>query len=152
MADLKDIMAFLCQNYPYKDELSDARLTKMVYLADWKSALNRGCQLTEITWKFNHYGPYVEDVRKAAQEDEHFEIETTNNMFGGYKKLITLKKEFPSSLSEEETKILMHVIETTFRLTWDGFIKLVYSTLPVVVSERGSNLNLVETARKYKTV
>ena len=31
---LRDIVAYVCKNYPYKDELSNARVTKMVYLAD----------------------------------------------------------------------------------------------------------------------
>jgi hypothetical protein len=42
MATLGDVMAYLCEHYPHKDDLSKARLTKLVYLADWKSAIERG--------------------------------------------------------------------------------------------------------------
>jgi hypothetical protein len=41
MAELKDIIAYYCKQYPHKAELSKARLTKMVYLADWKSAIGQ---------------------------------------------------------------------------------------------------------------
>lgn len=150
MAELKDIIGYFCANYPNRGDLSDARLTKMVYLADWKSALDRKQQMTQIDWKFNHYGPYVEDVVRLALFDQDFNVEATNNMFGGYKKLISLKRDFAfTSITPEDETVLKHVIDTTSKLTWDSFIKLVYSTLPVVLSEKGSQLDLVSTARKY---
>lgn len=128
MADLKDIVGYLWKNYPLKDELSDARMTKMVYLADWKAALDEGRQISNINWRFNHYGPYVEDIKQLVMVDADFTLETTNNMYGGYKKLITVRRDFPvNSLSAEEKGILNHVIDMTSKLTWDGFIKLVYS-------------------------
>jgi len=152
MTNLKDVIGYICANYPHKDELSDARITKMIYLADWKSALDRSTQITAINWKFNHYGPYVDDIKNLTSSDSDFEVHATSNIFGGYKKLISLRNNFtPESLQAEDKALLNHVIETTSSLTWDGFIKLVYSTLPVVVSERGSQLNLVETAQKYKS-
>ena len=73
-AMLRDVVAYLCSHYPHREELSKARLTKMVYLADWKSALQRGSQLTEIKWQFNHYGPYVDDVVNSVRNDPEFEI------------------------------------------------------------------------------
>jgi hypothetical protein len=53
MARLRDVVAYLCHEYPHKGELSKARLTKMVYLADWRSAIERGSQVTDIEWVFN---------------------------------------------------------------------------------------------------
>ncbi len=50
MAALKDIIAYYCDRYPHKEELSKARLTKMVYLADWKSAIVHGKQISDIKW------------------------------------------------------------------------------------------------------
>ena len=48
MATLTDIIYYLISNYPHKDELSNARVTKMVYLADWHAAVKLGHQLTYI--------------------------------------------------------------------------------------------------------
>jgi hypothetical protein len=47
MSKLADVIAYLCVNYPYKHELSKARLTKLVYLSDWMSAQELGEQITK---------------------------------------------------------------------------------------------------------
>jgi hypothetical protein len=39
----------------------------MVCLTDWKSALERGEQLTNLSWEFFHYGPYVPDVIRLEE-------------------------------------------------------------------------------------
>jgi hypothetical protein len=150
---LRDVMAYICKNYPRKDELSNARVTKMVYLADWRSAIERREQITNITWQFNHYGPFVYDIRDVAKADPAFEIVPTRNMYGSHKELIKVSTdvEYPS-LSEEEIEILDFVLEQTAKMTWEDFMKLVYSTYPVIAQERYSKLNLIDLAREYEEV
>ncbi len=154
MAELKDVMAYLISNYPksIRYELSNARLTKMVYLADWHRALNSGEQITDIEWYFDNYGPFVHDIeREAATNTKIFSINLGNNMHGQPKKAISLKREgYEPILSEKERRSLDHIIEITQKLYWDDFIKLVYSTHPVASSERYSFLNLVDKAEEYK--
>jgi uncharacterized protein YwgA len=153
MAKLKDVIGYLCENYPYKDELSKARLTKMVYLADWKACVDDSRPMTDIMWRFNHYGPYVEDVVDAARSSNRFKVISENNMYGERKE--TVKLVNPSewlSLDREDKAVLDHVIKTTQNLTWNAFIKLVYSTYPVMVSERHTTLDLEKLARQYKKV
>lgn len=151
MAELRDVIAYLCLNYPYKNQLSNARVTKMVYLADWLSAFRRGRQLTEIEWFFNHYGPYVLDVVETARADEDFTVELTYNFFGDPKEVIRVRDgaTYPS-LTEEDQEILSFVIDSTASKNWEQFIQLVYSTYPVLTQERYSVLNLVELAEAYK--
>ena len=75
MAKLKDVMAYLIKNYPenIRHEMSNARLTKMVYLADWHRVLKSDKQITNIDWYFDNYGPFVHDIeRKAASCDNIF--------------------------------------------------------------------------------
>ena len=48
MDNVKDIVAYICCKYPYSSELSNARLTKLVYLADWMSAVANDEQVTDI--------------------------------------------------------------------------------------------------------
>lgn len=151
MSTLHDLVLYLCKHYPHKDELSKARVTKMVYLADWRSAITSGRQLTDLTWTFNHYGPYLDDVVEAAQSSEDFEVRSTTNMYGSRKEVIEAR---PSSsepaLSVEERAILDHVIEETRRLTFNDFIKLVYSTYPIVTQPRYQPLDLVALAGEYE--
>src|SRR5215208_6804194 len=127
MGSLRDTVAYVCKHYPDKDELSNARVTKMVYLADWKAAIDQGEQLTNITWRFEHFGPFVYDVRDMVVDDPDFEIVPTRNMYGAHKELLRVSErvhEFPF-LTEDDQKILDFVITTSSKLNWSEFIRLV---------------------------
>jgi hypothetical protein len=150
MTALRDIVAYLLKNYPHKEELSNARLTKMVYLADWRAALKLGRQLTEIDWKFNNYGPYVHDVSDLAEDDPTFEKKYMLNFYGQPKELITLRTDYHPAIPNEEKEVLDHVISKTSPKMWDGFIQLVYSTYPIRTQPRYSALNLVKLAEDYR--
>jgi predicted nucleic acid-binding OB-fold protein len=151
MSELRDVVAYICRNYPHKDELSNARVTKMVYLADWRSALTRGKRLTDVHWVFNHYGPFVYDIINTVKEDPAFEVVSTENMYGGSKDLMRIADDvdYPS-LGEGERELLDFVIEKSAQKNWDEFIRLVYSTYPIATQERFSELDLVELAREYE--
>ena len=150
MTELGDVIGYLCDNYPYRSELSKARLTKMVYLADWKSVIERGDQMTDIRWFFHNYGPYVDDIWHVAAGDERFDLTHGYNFYGGVKDTITVAKPFKSkSLSGKDKEMLDHVIEQTKRLYWNDFIQLVYSTYPVLTGTRGEYLDLNGAAERY---
>lgn len=151
MANLKDIIAYYCKYYPHKGELSKARITKMVYLADWKSAIDRDKQISNINWIYNHYGPYVEDIAKVAQADSIFDVQSTTNMHGGNKEIVCLKSnKCEPALTNAERGILDYIISITSKLYWNPFIELVYSTYPILKSDKYASLNLIELAREYK--
>ena len=122
----------------------------MVYLADWKSAMLYQKQLTNINWYFNHYGPYVSDVIEAIRSDNDFTIDTQKNMYGELKELIRIsEKHTQPTLSDNVKHVLDFVIEKTSPLSWDDFIKLVYSTYPIVTQPKYSTLDLVALAKLY---
>jgi Protein of unknown function (DUF4065) len=152
VAQLKDVVAYLAEKYPHKQELSKARLTKMVYLADWKAAIDRGEQLTDIQWKFNHYGPYVLDVVNTARDNAEFDVIATTNAHGGLKELIRVKvRGSYGSLTKTDKAMLDYIMSETAPLGWDSFMQLVYSTYPVISRTRGETLNLVPIANEYRT-
>jgi hypothetical protein len=134
-----------------RGELSNARLTKMVYLSDWHQAISHGRQISNIEWYFDNYGPFVTDVEQTAKEHaDLFEIVIALNIYGQPKKAFSLKQEaFTPSLTYEEQASLDHVIDITHKLYWNDFIKLVYGTYPVASSERYSFLDLVRKAKEY---
>lgn len=154
MAELHDVMAYLIKNYPdsMAHELSNARLTKMVYLADWHQALNEGRQITDIRWYFDNFGPFVKDVEDTAAEyDDLFVVDLGSNMYGQAKKTFALRDEdYEPELDDAERRSLDHIIEVTRKLFWAPFIKLVYSTHPIASSQRYTYLDLVAKAREYK--
>jgi hypothetical protein len=152
MAKLRDVVLYFCKNYPYPNELSKARLTKMVYLADWRSAITRHRQITSIRWRYNHHGPYVKDVEDLARNDPALTITRTYNAFGSEKEVISAKDGAAMSppLPDEERKVLDYVIEITAPMYWDEFVQLVYSTWPILTQPRYETLDLVGLARRYK--
>lgn len=151
MASLIDIIAFILSEYPVKSDLSNARVTKMVYLADWHQSINNNSQISPIRWYFDNYGPFVRDVLEAAKREPNlFVLQDTVNLFGRRKTLISMpKKNYTPNLSEAEKASLIHVINTTSKLNWNDFIKLVYSTYPIMSSNRYSYLDLSAKAADY---
>lgn len=151
METLKDILAYFCLNYPYPNELSKARLVKMLYLADWKNSIEHQNQLTNTNWIFNQYGPYVNDIIETIKYDNRFEIIDKTNSYGSPKQLIKVIDNYNIiNLNEENKKILDFVINATSVLNYSDFIDLVYSTYPIKVSSKMSELNLVQLASDYK--
>ena len=143
MNNLPLIMAYFCVNYPFKDEISNARLTKMVYLADLYSIQKFGNQLTNIRWYFDNFGPFVHDIENEAYRNTDFEIISGLTMYGTPKRQIrflhnSVNYEIPNQVIE----ILDKVIDDTKMLNWNQFIDFVYNTSPVRNSYRYSYLDL----------
>ena len=154
MAELKDVMAWIIKNYPYGGELSNARLTKMVYLSDWHHTVYSNARMTEINWYFDNHGPFVWDIKnKASEERDWFRIVETTNMYGSRKSLIKLHdiSEDDFQLDDSEKSSISKMIERTKGLYWDDFITFVYSTFPVLVSEKYSSLDLEALADKFRS-
>jgi len=154
VAQLKDTIGYILKSYPdnLQSELSNARLTKMVYLSDWKHLLNDGRTITDIDWYFDNYGPFVRDVEETANQfPSVFKVSTETNAYGKRKKVYSLVNERAEfRLSESERLAVDHIINVTKKLFWDDFIQLVYATYPVSTSERYTYLDLSRKAAEYK--
>lgn len=151
---ISNIIKYLLKEYPHKSELSASRLTKMIYLMDWKSSIDFGRQITNAQWHFDHYGPYVDDFVRLAKEDKDIFVENTSNYYGGKKQLFKLSEKFEGNfdLTKEQKDIANFVIDATKQKNYEDFIQLVYSTYPVISNDRYSDLDLVGSAAKYKEI
>lgn len=153
MVELIDIISYILKYYPVKSELSNARLTKMVYLVDWRSAFDYGEQITDINWYFDNYGPFVHDVEDTINNNtDLIKRVDTYNMYGTKKTMFVLKNENIcfDNISENIKSTIDLIIEVTKGLYWQEFINFVYSTYPIVTSERYTYLNLVQKAIEYR--
>jgi Protein of unknown function (DUF4065) len=154
MANLRDLLIYMIEACENEQELTKTRVTKLVYLCDWKYSLEYGQQMTNIDWVFDNYGPFVWDVMKVIENNtEIFQTRETTNSSGSNKTIVSLNTQTGSELANltgEERKVLQFVINSTKDMGWSSFIKLVYSTYPVVASMRHEKLNLVDFAREYK--
>lgn len=151
MAKLIDVMAYILKKYPDKSDLSNARVTKLVYLSDWRHAIAQKSQITDINWYFDNFGPFVWDIKDTAESNpDIFTTLESSTSRGNPKLLLGLKKkDYIPKLSEIERRSIDHVIDITKNLSWSEFIRLVYSTHPIVSSNKYSYLNLIEKAEEY---
>ena len=151
MNTVSDLVKYLYLHYPFKMELSKARLVKMIYLIDWRSCILYQKQITDIRWYFNHYGPYVSEIIGMIRKDNDFEINSIPNMFGEMKEFIVLRNEkCIINISKDVEDIANYVIDNTANLKWEQFINLIYSTYPIVKQPRYSYLDLVQLSKEYE--
>lgn len=147
MSKIRSIIKYICLKYPHSSELSNARLTKMVYLADWFYAQKYRRQMTDITWYFNNYGPFVDDVIDEAVRDPEIEVINTSTIYGTPKVQIQyVGNGVVHGLERDEEETIDQVIRETSSMYWDNFIRYVYNTDPIRENPRYSNLNLVDLA------
>lgn len=145
-----DIAAYFCEHYPHKQEISNGRLTKMIYLADWRSSQLFQRQITNVEWFYDYFGPYVHDVMRAVEADNRFEVVAQENIHGNPMKLIKMGKSANILLPLEQKEILDHVINKTSPMAWNQFIKLVYSTYPITRGSKFAKLDLPRFAVAQK--
>jgi arsenite-activated ATPase arsA len=143
---LKSVMRYIVKNYPYPDDLTKTRITKLVYLIDWENVKEYGSQITNIEWFFDHYGPYVSDVLDEADEDKTVSINSTISNFGTVKYIVKPKRDkeelLYDDLTDNDKDIIDRVIDKTKNFYWNEFINYVYSTEPIKNSTRYSTLDL----------
>ena len=144
---LKDVLSYIVKNYPYSDDLTKTRTTKLVYLVDWEYIKKYGRQLTSIEWFFDHYGPYVSDVLDEADKDRRISIKKTKSNFGTVKYMVMpkfTKNDIVYSLTTDEIEVIDDVIEKTKLLSWNQSIRYVYDTSPIKNSEKYKKLDLLK--------
>lgn len=148
---LKDVIAYIIKSYPNENELSNARITKIVYLADWHQAINHQKQITNINWYFDSWGPFVWDIKNEVENNpDLFESEDTGNSTSNRKIMISLKnKDFIPNVDDDAKQSINHIIDVTHKLNWDQFIRLIYSTHPIASSSRYTQLDLLKKAEEY---
>lgn len=151
---LKDIIAYILQVYDSdkKDNLSNARVTKLVFLVDWVYAFNYDTTVTDIKWYFDNFGPFVRDIENCVKEnDDIFEIQNTQNTLGNEKKLFCLiKEDYVPKLDKKVITVINHVIKRTKDKNFNEFIKYVYGTYPIMTSEKYSFIDLKKKAEEYQ--
>lgn len=152
MPNLRDVIVYICQHYPREQELTETRLTQIVYLADWLHAVQHGVPFLDIAWEFNiYYGLSTDPIANVVAEDEVFELAEISDVFGYPKRVVRLKEEVSQvPLPETEMRVIDAVIQTASSGTFDSFIRYLYHTFALASETGASKLNLNDLARRYK--
>ena len=150
---VQSMIAYICLKYPTHMKLSKARLTKLVYLADWYSSYTDRRQITKIQWLFNHFGPYVNDVVDSVKGVWGFEVCDESTGYGTNRSIISYHGS-PDwiRLTQRECDFLDAVVDSTKNMCFNDFIDLVYSTYPVRTQERYTYMDLPQLASECKAM
>ena len=148
---LRDAITYLISHYPKEAELSRSRLTKMVYLADWRCAITRGRPMTEAVWNYSQYGPFAIEAETLLRHDPNFVTTIVFSAASGEVDSIALRNSVEYlSLTFEDQAVLNFVIEATAPMPGNDFTRLVYSTFPLITQEKYQNLDLMTAANRYQ--
>lgn len=136
-------------------QLPKGRLVKLFYLLDWKTALASGKTITGLQWCYNHFGPYLPQVVDMLADSDDIVLHQQNSAMGSEAEYLKLKSTEVSNeelecLSEDERKLADEVIAATKDLNFTDFIKLVYSTYPIRISQKYTELDLPVLAKNYQ--
>lgn len=134
---------YIQRHYPHREELSKARLTWMLYLADWKSVITNGVQITDIVWGLSDQGPYAKEGWRRSRRESGLRR-------GLHRSHSPLRASTSFSITKEEAEILDFVIESCASKSWLEFKRLIYSTYPVMTQRKAEKLDLPKLAESYR--
>lgn len=151
MAEIKDMAAYTLSLISPSHRLSNARLTKTIYLAYWKSAIENRRTISPINWYFDNFGPFVWDVVSTAREYPNlFRVDESLDRAGNRRTTIALSdRHYRPRLETQDREAIDHVVRVTAKLDWPEFIRLVYSTYPISSREKYQYLDLIKLADEY---
>ena len=141
MAYVEDVLAYLSHNYPWPGQLSMARLSYMLYLADWRSALLYDKPVSNVRWHLEGNAP------QPSQRDPHGAM-TWDELERIFLELIA--EGNPENVERQEKAVLDYVIATACERSLVDLIRLVNSTFPVITQPQNQTLNLVGLAQDYR--
>lgn len=148
---LREALAYLASHFPKETELSRSRLTRMLYLADWRSAILRGQPLTKAVWNYSQYGPFAIEAETILRHDPNFTTSIDFSLDNGEVDTVALRQPVSyTSLTVDDRSLLDFVVEVTASLPWNDFNRLVYSTYPLITQEKYQNLDLMVAADRYQ--
>ena len=105
---------------------------RLIYLCDWKMAIEYGIQMTDNVYEYGNYGPVIknEDINKIWDNS-------------------LIDRDIMVALSGAEYDIILFIFDKYLNMTGTAIYNLVYSTYPFIVGSRYDELNLIELASEY---
>jgi hypothetical protein len=160
MANFAYAVSYIYRKYPDKASLSEVRLQQMLYLADWKFAIEYGKRLTDIRWQIKDGKPFAGHQLLPYSSLSDFLERIKRHSFSSPGKFIKalersirtrvqLFYSVDKMLIANKKKVLNFVIEKSISRTLDDLIQLVCSTYPLLGEHSKEDLDLIEVAKTY---
>lgn len=139
MNKIKPALIHLFQNHARPESLSNARLVRMVYLADLNSCKKNGTPISDVLWNKVPFSQVESQLIELVKDDPNFLLVPFKNSFGMDKQLIRIKQslEPQEDLKSSEKQALNEVLYKTSELSWDELLVFTEnSSLPVSRARR----------------
>jgi len=145
MARFQQVIEYVCRRYQSTHRLDRNRLGLILYLIDWRSAIERREPVTDIAWRIEEFGPEL-DV-----ESSRFVISAVTACPPDFSSLSTtsLPEIQTVDLTPAEVEVADFVLATVATKSNHELHQLVQSTFPVLTQPKTAPLNLVALAARY---
>ena len=142
MATLRDTIGLTCSCLPNGPHL--LRLSYILYLTDWSSAVVQGRRVTTLKWLLSAHGPRAEAVDGFLANSREFKL-----MGAKGPSAIVLFEGLPPfpSLNKADSRIIQEIIRVTEDLNWSQMQRLIHQSDPVMFGRIDQDLDLEYFAR-----
>jgi len=141
MASLSNVIYYICENHPDGYNLSIERLIDMLYLIDWRNAIEYKGQMTNVSWEIRNSKPWMDE--SSVKELIRFLANLKN------KGLIRTLSRFRSRLSDSQKRTISFVIQTSLSKDESELTRLVHSTYPAIAQGLEAQLDFPDLAKEY---
>jgi hypothetical protein len=141
MANLSSVVLYICQHHPSGYELSVERIISILYLVDWKYAIEFSSQmLNNVTWQIHDGQPCIDSY-------------SIKELISLLAKIRLRTEQLMIQLSKEEKCIIDFVIKASSNKEENELNRLVYSTYPAITRTKEIKLNFPNLVQEYhKTI
>ncbi len=156
MSPLNNVLLYLYREFPNPLSLGASRAVKMIFLADWRCAVEHGEPITDIVWRNTDRGPYSPLIAETLAHDEaNFFLEPNEKESLRFLSFVVVPKNNHAAsveLSHTSKKILDAVIADTHNMPLWQLSNLIEAQFPMRVTEQGDTIVLSDWANKYKKI
>lgn len=146
-----NILDYLYTTYPNSGQLSISRVMKLLYLIEWRFAINKFEKLTDIEWNLSQYGPFYRNLRSIFNESSNFDVSVRFDENNKEQLIIKfLDKKGVENISHDTKEVIDFVVNHCKNYSWSELNNLVNSTYAVLNSKEGQLIDLVKSAKSYR--
>jgi Protein of unknown function (DUF4065) len=126
MDKIKSAIIHLFRNHTRPESMSNARLVRMLYLADINVRKKYGSPIADVNWEKVPFSQVENQFVNLVKEDDDFVLIPIKNSFGVDKQLIRINQspQIKINLEPKEIQALDEVLEKTSDLSFDELLVL----------------------------
>ncbi len=143
-SETRNAIAHILINTVGPGSLPALRLTTLLYLSDWRSAITRKRQITDISWVQPFVAKMPEIIQFLAQDPDFALVS------GPQPEVIFTGDPLSGILSPEARTCVDFVLRSETNKSWPELFRLAYSTYPMFSQPPQSLLDLVALSYLYE--